>query len=100
MLQKVKTFLSTVWAEIVDTYEKVKVPLLAVLGLVVFIKWEYIKSLLTVYFANKELTSGKKEDAVLSNTETTENNQANALVKAAEELPKTETTVTEDWYKK
>lgn len=50
--------------------------------------------------SKKDLQNAQKTDIVLKAKEETANQQADALVKQAEDLPKQEGTVQDDWFKK
>ena len=52
-------------------------------------------------WASKEnIAQAQKTDAQLKSKETVANQQADALVQQAQDLPKTEGQVSDDWYKK
>lgn len=87
MLDKIKILLKTIWTDICDTWKRVKIYLLALLAIIGVIEWEKIKVTLIMLSAQKETNSSKKEDQVLSQKESSENNQANALVNKAKNEP-------------
>lgn len=83
-----------------DTWNRSKMFLLAILGLVIYFEFDKIKQALLVYGAKKETDTSHKEDQVLATKEKSENDQANALIKTAEDLPKQEGQVSDDWNTK
>jgi hypothetical protein len=100
MWTKVKAVAASIWTDVVDTYKRTKVFLLGILALVVYIEWQKIKTTWLVKSGQAEVKSDNKQDASLTKTEQVDNQQAEALVAQANQLPSTEQPVTEDWYKK
>ena len=100
MLAKVKAVAASVWADIVDTWKRVKIFALGIAGLVIYIEWEKIKATWLLKSGQAELKSDKKEDASLAQTESSDNSQANALEQQAKELPSKEGPITDDWNTK
>lgn len=96
MLVKLRATLSSIWSDIVDTYKRTKVLLLAVLAAIVYLEWEKIKAALLVYSGQKELSGDKKEDQALATQESSDNQQANTLANKAKDEP----NPGDDWYKK
>lgn len=99
MKDKVIAFLKTVWADIVDTYKRFKLVFIAVGGIILALEFQKIKTFILVYMGQKEIDSANKQDQILSSKESTANQQADALVKEANELPSKQAQVNEDWYK-
>jgi hypothetical protein len=99
MKAKIQAFLGKLWGEIVDTWERIKVYVLAALALVLALEFRKFYTSFLVWLGQRQLNSAKKTDAPLAVQESKESQEADALVKQAEDLPKTEQPVTEDWYK-
>lgn len=95
MPNKLKSFLSTAWSDICDTYKRVKIYLLAALAIVAVWEWRKIKAALLVKMGQKEVDSSKKEDQDLANKEKSANDQADVLVKKSENE-----NSDDEWYKK
>lgn len=95
MLSKLKAVLISVWADVCDTYKRVKVYLLALLAIVAIWEWRKIKEALLVRMGQKQIDSANKQDQKLSAQEAQENQQAEALVKKSGNEP-----AEDDWYKK
>ena len=100
MLNRIKLALSLVWTDLVDTYKRVKILLLAILAAIVYLEWRKIKEALLVYSGQKEIKTDNKQDQDLKSKENSDNQQADALQKQAQDLPKQEQPIDEDWYKK
>lgn len=101
MIAKLKAILSSIWADIVDTYKRIKIYFLGILAILAVIEWQKIKEALLAYGAQKDVSKAKKQDQTLSQQESAENQQANTLVQQANKLPSQEQPVTDvDWYKK
>ncbi len=98
-MNKLKSILVAIWADIVNTYERIKIYLLGILAIVAVVEWRKIKEALLAYSANKEMASDQKKDQGLAQKEKANETKADALVKEAQELPSQEKPVTEDWYK-
>ena len=94
METKLKAALAAIWADIVDTYKRVKVFLLAILGIVIYFEWERIKAALILYAGKKQIQSDQKQDQVLAQKEASDNQQADALVQKAQN----EENPGDDWY--
>ncbi len=95
MLSKLKAVLATIWADIVDTYKRVKVYVLALLAIVAIGEWQKIKAALLVKFGQKQIDSANKQDQKLATQEAQENQQADALVKKSGNE-----SAEDDWYQK
>jgi len=100
MLTKAKALLAIMGNQIADIWNKSKIYLLGIVAIIAALEFQKIKAALLVYAGKKEIQKDQKQDDVLAKTESTDNAQADALVKDAENLPSTEKPVTEDWYKK
>jgi hypothetical protein len=96
MLVKLKNFSKVVWSDICDTYQRIKIFLLAILAAIIYFEWQKIKEYLLLKSGQKEIDNSKKEDQKLSSQEEASNQQANALQKKAENEP----SPGDDWYKK
>jgi hypothetical protein len=99
MLAKLKSLWTFVKADLLDTWQRSKMLILAVLGAVLYLEWQNLKSALLVYMGQKEITKDKKEDQTLATQENTDNNQANTLLQQAQQLPNQQPLVGSDWYK-
>lgn len=66
MLSKLKAVLISVWADVCDTYKRVKVYLLALLAIVAIWEWRKIKEALLVRMGQKQIDSANKQDQKLS----------------------------------
>jgi hypothetical protein len=95
MTTKIKAFLSTVWADIKDTYNRTKIYLWGLAVIVAYIKFNEIKDALLAYAGKKEIESDQKQDSALAKTESSDNAQADALAKKAQEE-----TAEDDWNTK
>lgn len=63
-------------------------------------KFGNIATSLLAAASKKDVENAQKTDAQLKSQEDAANQQADALVKKADELPAQQGTVTDDWYKK
>ena len=97
---KIKAFFAVVGKDLVDTWQRVKIPLLAIGSLIVYLKFTQIKDAIIAYNAKKEIDTTKKTDDKDAAIENTDSKQADALVAKADALPATEKPVQEDWYTK
>lgn len=100
MKAKLLSIWNSIKLDLADTWKRSKMFLLAILGLVLYFEFDKIKQSLLVYGAKKETETSKKEDQILATKEKSENDQANTLIKAAEDLPKQEGSVSDDWNTK
>ena len=100
MLDKLKALAATIWSDIKDTYQKIKIPLLAIGALILTLEFKKIKEALIVAAGKKEIQNDQKKDQALAAQEKTDNTQANALIQEAKDLPAQEQPVAEDWYTK
>jgi hypothetical protein len=95
MMTKIKAVLSTIWADLKDTYNRTKIYILGLLVIVAYIKFNEIKDALLAYAGKKEIESDQKQDSALAKTESSDNAQADALAKKAQEE-----TAEDDWNTK
>jgi hypothetical protein len=95
MLNKLKTIWATVWADIKDTYNRIKIVLLAIGALLIALEFQKLKEFLLVYFGQRQLKQTEKTDSDLAAKEKEEINQANQLEQKANNE-----TANDDWYKK
>ena len=100
MISKLKLFISAIKAQAVDIWNRSKVFILAAGAVIVAIEFQKIKEALTAYLGKKEIQKDQKEDSGLAQKENDQNAQADALVKAAQDLPKQAPVTDVDWYKK
>lgn len=99
MLDKLKAFWTIVKAQIADIWNKSKMYLIAIAGIVFAIEWRRIKEALMVYSGSKEIAKDKKEDTNLATQEKTANQQAETLIQKANQEGSQNPTVTDDWNK-
>lgn len=95
MLTKLKAIWATVWADICNTYQRIKIYLLGILAIIAFFEWQKIKAAFLVYTSKKEMASDKKEDGVFAQKEKTADQDADALTEKAKNEPNSG----DDWYK-
>jgi hypothetical protein len=100
MLSNFKIFLLAVWADICDTYKRIKVILFAVLAAIIYLEFDKIKEYLLVRTGQKEIKKDDVKDQKLANQEQSEVSEANDLEKEANQLPTQEQPVSDDWYLK
>jgi len=99
MLNKIKFFLSALWAQVGDIWNRSKIFILALATTLVYLEWNKIKEAFATLAAQREMKKDNNKDQGLSNTENTDNNQANALVNQSNDLPNQDKPATDDWYK-
>ncbi len=100
MLDKLKALWTTVKAQLADIWNRSKIFLLAIVGLVLALEFQKLKEFFLAYMGQKEINKAETKDQNLASQENTTNVQADVLVKDAQELPKEEKPVDDDWYKK
>ncbi len=100
MLTKIKTFFSMVWREIVDTWERIKVFVLAALAIAAVLGFRQLKEYLLMKSGQKEIQKDNAKDQNLAVQEKNENQKADDLVADAQKLQnESQTPVDENWYK-
>jgi hypothetical protein len=100
MINKIKSILASVWSDICDTYQRIKIYLLGILAIIAVFEWRKLKALWLVNSGAQELKSDNKQDIVLKANENQANQQADQLVQDANNLNNNQPSVREDWYKK
>jgi hypothetical protein len=100
MWAKVKAFFAMVGKDLVDTWQRIKIPLLAIGGIIAYLKFNQLKDFLLTYAAKKEMGTAQKTDSKDAAIENADVKQADALVAQADALPAQETKVTDDWNTK
>lgn len=100
MLDKIKSILLAVQSDLKDIWNRSKIAILAIIGVILAIEFNKLKEYITIYMGKKEIDNAKKEDETLAKQEKTANSEADVLVKQAEDLPKQEPEVDLDWNKK
>jgi hypothetical protein len=100
MLAKLKALLVSVKNEIYDIWNRIKIPLIMIGGLIVALEFKKLQEYFLVKGGQKQITNAKKEDANLAAVEKTDSDAADALVQEAKDLPAQQPPVTQDWYKK
>ena len=83
MLQRIKSTLSVVLADLADTYKRLKIVIIAIGAAIIYFEWQRIKEALLVYQGKKEMQANNKEDADLKAKESTDSQQADTLAKKA-----------------
>lgn len=99
MIAKVKAAFTSLKGEIVDTWERSKMVILTIVGLIVALEFRAIQEWVVAYLNGRSIKAAVAKDDELKGQETALNQQADALVKHAEELPSQEKPVSADWYK-
>lgn len=98
-----KAKLLSIWASIktdlYDTWNRSKIFLLAIAGIIVALEFQKLKEFLLVYMGKKEIQKDEKKDQQLATQEHTESAQADVLVQEANGLPSTEQPVKDGWEK-
>jgi hypothetical protein len=97
---KLKAFLATIWADIVDTYKRSKLVLLAIAAVVITLEFNRIKEAIAIASAKKVDKDAHTDDTKLAAQETQLNQEADAAVKQAAQETQNEAPVTDDWNKK
>ena len=99
-MDKFKALMASLKNEIIDTWERGKMVILSIAGLIVVLEFRAIKEWAVAYLNSKLLKDTQAKDVKLETAEDTANKQANALVAEAEALPSKEKPISSDWYKK
>jgi hypothetical protein len=94
MLNRIKSILLAVWADVCDTYGRIKIYLLALGAIIAIFEWRKLKAAILVKMGQQELNSANKQDKVFAANEQSDEAKADALVKKA-----SEETAKDDWYK-
>ena len=100
MLDKLKVIGSTLKNQLSDIWNRSKIFLLAIAGLVLALEFQKLKEFFLAYMGQKEINKAENKDQNLTAQENKANAQADALVKDSQELPKTEEPVGDDWNTK
>lgn len=87
MWAKLKVLGGVVWADACDTWKRIKVFVLAAAAVVIYFEWTKLKAFLLVKSGQAELKSDNKQDAQLKAKEDSDNSQADALAKKAQNEP-------------
>lgn len=99
-MDKFKAFMASLKNEIVDTWERGKMVLLTIGGLIIALEFRAIKEWATAYLNSKMIQKTAAKGAQLEMAEDAANKQADALVADANALPASEKPISNDWYKK
>lgn len=97
---KLKAFFAAIWADIVDTYKRSKLLLLAIGAVIVTLEFNRIKEALAIAAAKRVDKSAHTEDTQLATQEAQLNQQADAAVQQAAQETQNEAPVTDGWNKK
>lgn len=100
MLDKAKAILATIKAQAADIWNRSKMFILAIAGIILAIEFQKIKDFFLVYAGQKEIKKDQEKDQNLAKQEKEANDQANALIEQAKQLPSQQEPVSEDWYTK
>ena len=92
---KLKAIWAIIVAQVKDIWNRSKIFILAIAALIITLEFQKLKELIIVYLGNKELKNDKKEDATLAAKESSENQQADILVKKAQNE-----SADDDWNEK
>lgn len=96
---QVTGFFEGIKSSVRDLWAKYSIFFIVVGIMLLFAKFGSSLMDLIAYFSKKTLEDAQKKDGQLKTQEDAANQAANQLRKEANELPKTETPVDEDWYK-
>lgn len=97
---KIKALCSIAGSQLVDIWNRSKMYLLAILGIVLALEFRQLKEFFLAYSGKKEVQKDQQKDQQLKTEENTAIAQADALVKQAQQEPSKEEPVNDDWYKK
>lgn len=97
---KALSFLNSLKGEITDTWERVKIPLLAIAAILATFKFKELLLNYLVRSGENEVKETNKTDQKLATQEKKDSDQADVLVANANALPSEQPPVTPDWYKK
>lgn len=100
MLDKIKSAWAVAVVELKDVWNRGKMFIIAILAIIGAIEFQKIRDFILLYLAKREMDGAKKEDQSLANQESKANDEADKLIKEAEDLPKHEKPVDNDWFKK
>ena len=98
-MNSIKEALTTIKADLADTWVKYKGIFLAIIAAVVYLEFNKIREALLLYSGKKEIDKADSKDIDLKKQEDGLNTKANILVEEAKTLPEQEKPVTSDWYK-
>ena len=100
MKGKIVAIWAAIKADAIDTWQRSKFFLLGLAALLLALEFQKLKEFLLLYFGQKEMKDTERKDQDLANKENSENAQADALIKQAQDLPKQEQPIDDNWYKK
>ena len=100
MQNKISAIWTTFKTQLSDIWNRSKVFILAIVGLILALEFQRLKESLLVWMGERQIKSATKQDTTLAATEKKDSQAADVLVAQAQELPSQEQPVTEDWYKK
>jgi len=86
--------------EIVDTWEKIKVPVIAIAALIISLRFRELVVTWITKAGQREVKDDNKKDQQIAAQESQESAEADALQAEANSLPSEQPPVGEDWYKK
>lgn len=99
MKAKLQALLSGISKDLLDTWQRSKIILLAIVAAIVYLEFNRIKEALTVVTAKNEIKNTESKDKQLAQEEVDANQKADTLVKEAQNLSNQNSPVKEDWYK-
>lgn len=100
MITKLKALWALVKPRLAAFWDNARLFIIAIGALIFALEYTKLKEYFLVKGGQKEIANATKQDATLANTETQDNNAANALIQQAQQLPTTEKPITPDWYEK
>ena len=100
MLTKLQSLWATIKSELAKIWDSARGWIIAFAAIFIVIEFQKIKAYFLTQAAKNEIKEDNKADVSLAKTETSENDQANALVQEANDLPASQPPVTDDWNTK
>jgi hypothetical protein len=100
MKAKLQILLQGIGRDLLDTWQRSKMVLLAIGAAIIYFEFDKIKEALTVNQAKKEITDTEKKDSQLAQEENSDKQKADSFVHEAQSLSSQNSPVTEDWYEK
>jgi FtsZ-binding cell division protein ZapB len=100
MLAKLKSIWTAIKADMLDTWHRCKILLIAIAALFFTLEFEKIKTALETYLAGRELKNTNTKSDSLQTKEENLDKQADQLVTDADNVSKTDQPIGLDWNKK
>ena len=99
MNERLKAALTSLRGEIVDTWERSKMVILTIVGIVAALEFRAIYEWVIAYLNGRAIKAAENKDEKIKTQENALNAQADSLVKQAEQLPLEQKPISADWYK-